>query len=148
MGTVTVPHTPASTLPYGQKSEQTIPVTPTSTSKSTKNRTSIPSSSPVSQRLSNKTFSPSTPTSQTGGRSRKRKIIDQAAVKLRVALQIPQEHQTLRPSTMQQRRAQPLFMSNLPTNLTDINSPNRAGKTKPQRWTRRFDEFFYIVFFI
>ena len=58
MGTVTVPHTPASTLPYGQNLAQTTPITPTSTSTSTENRTSIPSSSPVSQRLSNKTFSP------------------------------------------------------------------------------------------
>ena len=133
MGTVTVPHTPASTLPYGQNSAQTTPITPTSTSTSIENRTSIPSSSPVSQRLSNKTFSPSTPTSRPGGRSRKRKIIDQAAAKLRVASQTPQEHRTLRASTMQQRRAQPLFMSNVPTNLTDFNSPNREGRAKPQR---------------
>ena len=132
MGTVTVPHTPASTLPYGQDSEQTTPLTPTSTSTSTKSRTSIPSSSPVSQRLSSKTFSPSAPTSQPGGRSRKRKIIAQDAAKLRVASQTPQEHRTLRASTMQQRRAQPLFMSNLPTNLTDFNFPSREGKTKPQ----------------
>ena len=132
MGTVTVPHTPASTLPYGQNSAQTTPITPASTSTSTENRTSIPSSSPVSHKLSNKTFFPSTLTSRPGGRSRKRKIIDQAAAKLRVASQTPQEHRTLRASTMQQRRAQPLFMSNLPTNLTDFNSPNREGKTKPQ----------------
>ena len=63
MRTVTVLHTPASTLPYAQNSEQTNPITPTSTSTSTKNRTSIPSSSPVLQRLSTKTFYPSTPTS-------------------------------------------------------------------------------------
>ena len=132
MGTVTVSHTPASTLPYGQNSAQTTPMTPTSTSTSTKNPTSIPPSSPVSQRLSNGTFSPSSPTNRPGGRSRKRKIIDQAAAKLRVASQTPQEHRTLRASTMQQRRAQPLFMSNLPKNLTDFNSPNREGKTKPQ----------------
>ena len=132
MGTATVSLTPASTLPYGQNSAQTAPITPTSTSTSTKNRTSIPSSSPVSQRLSNKTFSPSTPTSRPGGRSRKRKILDQAAAKLRVASQTPQEHRTLRASAMQQRRAQRLFMSNLPTKLTDFNSPNREGKTKPQ----------------
>ena len=133
MGTVTVPHTPASTLPYGQNSEQTTPISPTPTSTSTKNRTSISSSSPVCQRLSNKTFSPGTPKSRPGGRSRKRTIIDPAAAKLRVASHTPQGHRTLRASTMQQRRAQPLFMSNLPTNLTDFNSPNRAGKTKPQR---------------
>ena len=133
MGTVTVPHTPARTLAYGQNSERTTPITPTSTSTSTQYRTSIRSSSPVSQRLSNKTFSPSTPTSRPGGRSRKRKIIDDAAAKLRVASQAPQEHRTLRESTMQQRRAHPLFMSNLPTSLTDFNSPNRAGKSKSQR---------------
>ena len=145
MGTVTVPHTPASTVPYAQNSEQSTTITPTSTS-TTKNRTNILSSSPVSQRLSNKTFSPSTPTSRPGGRSRKRKIIDQATAKLRVASQTPQEHRTLRASTMQQRPAQPLFMSNLPTNLTDFNSPNRSGKTQPQRWTKRFDELLYCFF--
>ena len=58
MGTVTVSHTLASTLPYGQNSAQTTPITLTSTSTSTENRTSIPSSSPASQRLSNKNFPP------------------------------------------------------------------------------------------
>ena len=131
--TVTVPHTPASTLPYAQNSEQSTPITPTSTSTSTHNRTINPSSSPISQRLSNKTFSPSTPTSRPGGHSRKRKFIDHAAANLRVVSQTPQEHRTLRESRMQQRRAQPLFMSNLPADVTDFISPNRAGKTKPQR---------------
>ena len=103
MGTITAAHTPASTLPYARNSEQTNPITPTSTSTSTKNRTSFPSSSCVPQRLSNKTFSPSTSTSRPAGRSRKRKILDHAGAKFRVASRTPQEHRTLRESTMHQR---------------------------------------------
>ena len=34
---------------------------------------------------------------------------------------------------MQQRQAQPLFMKNLASNLTDFNSLTVAGKAKPKR---------------
>ena len=146
IGTVRIPHTPASTLPYAQNSEQTTAIRPTSTSASTKNRTRFTSSSSASQRLSTKTSSASTPVSTTGRRSRKRKIIDHAAAKLCVASQSPQQHRSLRESMMQQRRAKPLFMSSLQTNLTDFSSPTRAGTTKPQRWTKKFDEFFLLLF--
>ena len=43
----------------------------------------------------------------------------------------PSNKRTLRPSTVTQRKAQPLFRSRLPRDLTDFLSPRKQKKTKP-----------------
>ena len=43
----------------------------------------------------------------------------------------PSNKRTLRPSTVTQRKAQPLFRSRLPRDLTDFLSPRRLTKLKP-----------------
>ena len=43
----------------------------------------------------------------------------------------PSNQRTLRPSTVSQRKAQPLFRSRLPRDLTDFLSPRKLTKTKP-----------------